>query len=193
MIVRYVGSDLRVCEATLLWYAMAVLVLGASLAAVQLFPSLELARCTEREHLSYEQATVSSLQPHWLLTLVLPDLFGARGPAPYWGTGDPAETNFYVGLVPLLLAGIALVRAEKRHRPLVALIAGGGVVMLVLALGGIAWPYRLVYDFVPGFDHVRRPLNFAAFTILALALLAASGVQMLVEEQDRAVHHVFEC
>jgi hypothetical protein len=179
-------------ETSPLWQAMVIIVAGASLAAVQLFPSLELAGYTERKHLSYEQATLSSLQPHWLLTLVLPNLFSAKGPAPYWGSGDPAETNFFVGLLPLLLTGVALVRADKRHRPLVALIAVGGVVMLVLALGGFAWPYRLVYDFIPGFDHVRRPVNFAAFTMLAIALLVANGVRMLVEEQDRAVHRVFE-
>ena len=178
--VSWAAALLR--EAMPLWQALAIVALGASLAAVQLLPSLELAGYTERQRLTYEQATVSSLRPHWLVTMVLPNLFSARGPAPYWGSGDPAETNFFVGLVPLFLAVLGWVNAEPRRRPLVALLAGSGAVMLGLAFGDLGWLHRLAYDFVPGFDRVRRPVNFAAWAILALALLAAYGGGMLERE-----------
>ncbi len=171
---RAVGTPLLV--------GMVTLALGAGLAMIQLLPSWELGAQTERANFPYEEAVVSSIQPHWLLTMVLPNFFAADGPAPYWGSGDPAETNLYAGLLPLFLAPLGVLRAAQgQRRGTVLLLAGAGLA-LVLAFGEHTWLYRIAYDFLPGVDRVRRPANYIALLHFALALLAAYGVKALERE-----------
>lgn len=171
-------ASLRAAAGPLL-AGLAALALGTGLAMVQLLPSWELSGHTERADFPYEEAVVSSIQPHWLLTALLPGLFSPDGPAPYWGSGDPAETNVYAGLLPLFFAALGATRARPEERRTVALLVGGGALALVLALGQHTWLYRLAYDVLPGVDRVRRPANYVPLFQFALALLAAFGVRAL--------------
>lgn len=163
-----------------------IVALGFGIAMIQLLPSWHLSSLTERAELTYAEATGSSYLPTWMLTALLPSFFSPDGPAPYWGGGDIAESNMYAGLLPLFLAGLALVRTRRADRPMVGLIAIVGLISLVLALGAHAWLYRIAFDLLPGIDRVRRPLNYIAFVHLALGLLAAYGVRAL---QDDAGDH----
>jgi hypothetical protein len=172
--LRAMGGNLLV--------GLAVVALGAGLAMVQLLPSWELGAHTERANFPYEEAVVSSIQPHWLLTMALPNFFATDGPAPYWGSGDPAETNLYAGLLPLFLAALGVVRARPEDRRVTALLAAGALLALVLAFGEHTWIYRIAYDLLPGVDRVRRPANYVALLHFALALLAAYGVKALERE-----------
>jgi hypothetical protein len=62
---------------------------------------------------------------------------------------------------------------------------GGGVVAIsVLAIGfheqgGLLWPYRVVYEALPGWQAIRTPGRLVTFSSLALALLAAGGATWL--------------
>ena len=172
--LRAMGGNLLV--------GLAVVALGAGLAMVQLLPSWELGAHTERASFPYEEAVVSSIQPHWLLTMALPNFFATDGPAPYWGSGDPAETNLYAGLLPLFLAALGVVRVRPEDRRVAALLAAGALLALVLAFGEHTWIYRIAYDLLPGVDRVRRPANYVALLHFALALLAAYGVKALERE-----------
>ena len=158
---------------------LAVLALGAGLAAAQLLSSWELGGQTERASYTFEAATGSSYLPHWAVTALLPNYFAPDGPAPYWGSGDIAETNMYAGLLPLLLAALAVARARRDDRRMVGWLLAGAVLALVLAFGSQAWLYRIAFDLLPGVDRVRRPLNFIALVQLALGVLAAYGVRTL--------------
>ncbi len=63
-------------------------------------------------------------------------------------------------------------------------LLGGIVVCSVLAFGlgltGAGYPYRLLYDFAPGWDGVRVPGRVFMLATLCYALLAGAGVQLLV-------------
>lgn len=174
-------ATLRV-HGSILLMGLVVLALGTALAMIQLLPSWELSVRTERANFPYEEAVVSSIQPHWLVTMALPNFFATDGPAPYWGSGDPAETNLYAGLLPLFLAALGVVRARPEDRRVTALLAAGALLALVLAFGEHTWVYRIAYDLLPGVDRVRRPANYVALLHLALALLAAYGVKALERE-----------
>ncbi len=162
---------------------VAIGLLGSGLAMIQLLPSWELSSETSRAGLSWAEASGSSFRPLWLLTAVIPGYFAPDDPALYWATGDPAETNMYLGLLPLVLAVLGVARAGRRDRRLVGGILAAGAICLVLSFGSHALAYRLVYAVVPGFDHVRRPGNFIALVTLAIGLLAAFGVRSLEERQ----------
>jgi hypothetical protein len=51
--------------------------------------------------------------------------------------------------------------------------------------GGLLWPYRVLYDVLPGWDAIRTPGRLATFSSLVLALLAAAGGEALLRAVRR--------
>jgi hypothetical protein len=95
------------------------------------------------------------------------------------------ESVFWPGGLILVLALIGLaggVGGVYTRRLRLGLLAGI-VVCSVLALGfgitGAGYPYRLLYDYAPGWDGVRVPGRVFTLATLFYALLAGAGVQWL--------------
>jgi hypothetical protein len=89
------------------------------------------------------------------------------------------EKTLFPGALILILAvvGIWSKSLSKRWRIGLGIAA---VAILVLELGfreegGLLWPYRVLYDVLPGWDAIRTPGRLATFSSLALALLAGAG------------------
>jgi hypothetical protein len=59
-------------------------------------------------------------------------------------------------------------------------IATVSITALGMGLTGAGYPYRLLYDYAPGWDGVRVPGRVFTLATLGYALLAAAGAQMLV-------------
>lgn len=102
--------------------------------------------------------------------------------------GPPATTEdtLFPGATLLALAVLGL-SAGAYPRRLRAGLAMTAVLFAILALGlGLgAWsPYRLLYELGPGWQGIRAPGRLITLTLLALALLAASGVHRLVSALD---------
>jgi hypothetical protein len=83
-------------------------------------------------------------------------------------------------LFVLALLGLAAPLFTRRLR---LGLAAGIVVCAVLALGlgltGAGYPYRLLFDYAPGWDGVRVPGRVFTLATLFLALLAGAGAQLL--------------
>ncbi len=97
------------------------------------------------------------------------------------------ESVFFPGGLILVLALIGLVgvgRTSPYTRRLRLGLLAGIVVCSVLALGfgitGAGYPYRLLYDYAPGWDGVRVPGRIFTLATLFYALLAGAGAQLLV-------------
>jgi hypothetical protein len=152
-------------------------VLGVALAAVQLVPLGELAGFSPRGNgIPYADAAAYSLTPPGLAQLVFPFLF--RTPAgEQWGLWTHWESYLYVGLVPLLLAVVALV-CVRRSDVLLWVVLGG--VGLLLALGQYS-PVNLHYWLwlLPGMAGLRAPGRFTLVVVLALAMLGGYGLAWL--------------
>ena len=92
------------------------------------------------------------------------------------------EDVFFPGGLILLLALIGLAAPLYTRRLRIGL-AVGVVVCAVFALGlgltGAGYPYRLLYDYAPGWDGVRVPGRVFTLGTLFLALLAGAGAQLL--------------
>jgi hypothetical protein len=92
------------------------------------------------------------------------------------------ESVFFPGGLILVLALIGLAAGLYTRRLRLALL-GGIVVCSVLALGfgitGAGYPYRLLYDYAPGWDGVRVPGRVFTLATLFYALLAGAGAQWL--------------
>jgi hypothetical protein len=93
------------------------------------------------------------------------------------------ESVFFPGAIPLVLALIGLAAPVYTRRLRFGLLLGI-LVCSVLALGfgltGAGYPYRLLYDFAPGWDGVRVPGRIFTLATLCYALLAGAGAQLLV-------------
>jgi hypothetical protein len=92
------------------------------------------------------------------------------------------EDVFFAGGLILLLALIGLAAPLYTRRLRLGLLVGV-VVCAVLACGmgltGAGYPYRLLYDYAPGWDGVRVPGRIFTLATLFLALLAGAGAQVL--------------
>lgn len=152
-------------------------VLGLAGAAIQLIPLYELGQESSRGGgLTYAQAAAGGVHPVDLLTLMLPYGFRAD-PAVQWMRYPYWESTIYVGIVGLFLAAIGLgARRLRVTLPLAVL----GMVGLLLAMAHhapvdvYAWLWTL-----PGFSSMRAPVRYTLIVELALALLAAVGLDQL--------------
>jgi hypothetical protein len=124
--------------------------------------------------------------PPWIL-LVAPDenLVWGEATAPLRdGLENVPEKTLFPGLVILALA-IAGLAAPAHPRWLRRGLAVGVLAVTVLALGfreggGFLWPYRIVYEVLPGWQGIRVPGRLVTFSSLGLALLAGAGAQRLI-------------
>jgi hypothetical protein len=93
----------------------------------------------------------------------------------------PGLTIFVLALIGLCGVGGSLYTRRLRWG-----LAAGVVVCSVAALGlgltGAGYPYRLLYDYAPGWDGVRVPGRVFTLATLFLALLAGSGAQWLLAQ-----------
>ncbi|MGI8537951.1 MAG: hypothetical protein ACR2K2_16065 [Mycobacteriales bacterium] len=101
------------------------------------------------------------------------------------GLGFPPEMTLAVGgtLVVLAVAGLVVGRWPLRRRLGLAVAV---VVLAVLAMGtqfagGGRWTYLLLYEHAPGWEGIRTPGRLVVSMTLALALLAAAGLDRLRE------------
>jgi hypothetical protein len=99
------------------------------------------------------------------------------------------EKTLFPGAVILLLAiaGLWSSSLTKRWRIGLGIAA---VVFAVLSLGfreegGLLWPYRVLYEALPGWNGIRTPGRMTTFTALALALLAAAGGEAAIRAVAR--------
>ena len=97
------------------------------------------------------------------------------------------ESVFFPGGLILVLALIGRLGGRGRHaarrRRLRIGLGVGMLVVSILALGlgltGAGYPYRLLYDYAPGWNGVRVPGRIFTLATLFYALLAGAGVQVL--------------
>jgi hypothetical protein len=154
--------------------------LGALISAVQWVPSKELLdRSPRAGGLSYKDLTYGSWSPELLPTLLVREAYGTRARDTDWMDGyyPYHEMNAYVGLVGLALAVLGAGGSGVRDRWTnfwVVLAAMGSVLML--------GKYTFLFDAasrIPVLGSSREPVRFHLWVELAVAALAAVGVERL--------------
>ncbi|APW63322.1 YfhO family protein [Paludisphaera borealis] len=154
--------------------------LGVVLAAVQWVPSKELLdRSPRAGGLSYDELTFGSWSPELLPTLALREAYGTRARDTDWMDGfyPYHEMDTYLGLLGLALAvvGAAGPGAKDRWTTFWALLAiTGGLLML--------GRFTFLFDYahkIPILGSSREPVRFHLWVALAVAALAAVGVERL--------------
>jgi hypothetical protein len=93
------------------------------------------------------------------------------------------EDVFFPGLIIFVLALAGLFASVYARRLRIGLLIGVvscDVLAMGLGLTGAGYPYRLLYDYAPGWNGVRVPGRIFTLATLFLALLAAAGAEWLL-------------
>jgi len=154
-------------------------VVGLALCAVPLLLTMQFAALSNRPSLTLDIALKGSLYPAHLAQLVVPNIYGVQDY--FWGPGpatipetaytDDSFNYMFVGFVPIVLLlwfGVLGGQAFRRGR---VLLTGFVVAALIYALGRYTPLFALLFDWVPGVDKFRRPVDANFVLVAALALL----------------------
>jgi hypothetical protein len=160
--------------------ALAVVALGGLCSAVQWVPSKELLdRSPRAGGLTRHDLTFGSWHPELLPTLVVREAYGTRARDTDWMDGyyPYHEMNAYMGLLAMGLAVIGAGGIGRRDRWTnfwVLLVGVGGILML--------GRFTCLFDYahrIPVLGSSREPVRFHLWVSLAVAALAAVGVERL--------------
>jgi O-antigen/teichoic acid export membrane protein len=177
---------------------VAIAALGVGLGAGQWLPLLELVQQNFREGgASLSQVLSWAYPPRRVISLLIPDFFGnpahhsyfdlftfQRVPVTvnalgqqidsiYWGIKNYVEGASYIGVLPLLLAAIALLKRKGRHIWFFATLA---IVSLLFVFGSPL--YALMY-YLPGLNQVHSPFRWIYPYTLCIGILAGMGCDAL--------------
>lgn len=160
---------------------------GAVLLVAPALLTMQFAGLSNRPNVVLERALEASLYPANLATLVVPNIFGSHQ-FPPWGPNyetvpevAPVDESFnylLVGALPVVLLllwlGIAGGGLWRRGRRLVSAVL---LIALLYALGRYTPLFRFAFDWMPGVNLFRRPVDgvfvfLAAFAVLAGHLLS---------------------
>lgn len=159
--------------------ALAMIVVGLGLAAVQIIPTAELLQQSTRVAYSFRDFVSHSLPPRQALTMIFPNVFGGvpeSGLLPYFGAVNQTELTGYVGLMPLVLAAVSIIATRRRSLSLFWLAAG--LLAFLLAMGDATPLARLTYN-VPIINQFRAPARHLIELSLAVSVLSGLGLAAL--------------
>jgi hypothetical protein len=151
------------------------LVAALALAAIAILPFVELLG-QSADLATREDRRPVKVAVKYVLGLALPE---------YWGRPTSMVTEpfinaraWYVGTLPLLLAGVALLRPSRER----VAVAAGAVVSLAVATG--VQPFYAIAHHLPGFSQSHNT-RLGVLVALGLALLAGWGLDDLVRGPRR--------
>jgi hypothetical protein len=148
----------------------------AALAAAQLLPFLDLLRHSER-HQDFGVSTWAMPGTGWA-NLLVPLFYCYRGRYDVFFQPNQNWTSSYypgIGVVALAVVGF-LLRRESR----VWLLAGIGLLGLLLAPGDQSLAYAGLRALVPQVGFMRFPIKFVVLTLFVLPPLAAWGIKQIL-------------
>lgn len=172
-------------------WVMPTLILGIAVflfAAVQLFPTFELARLSSRGTsggFDIVRANQHSYPLYHMPTVLFPRFYG--NDSTYWGKRLEIEYGSYIGVIPLFFAAWATISFFKKKGSssglfFVWLLLGA----FLLSLGGLS-PIRLL-GIEPSLWIFSAPARYMIFGTFAACILAAYGFDLATENTKSIVN-----
>jgi hypothetical protein len=158
----------------------AIAISCVAIVAVPALLTMQFAALSNRPAAVLERAFEASLYPANLATLLVPDIFGSHR-FPPWGPNyetvpevasvDESFNYLFVGSVPVILLlwlGVAGGGLVRRGRVLMTAVLAAA---LLYMLGRYTPAFGWAFQWVPGVDLFRRPIDGSFVFVAALALL----------------------
>jgi len=164
--------------------ALAAVVVGLAIGAVQYLPVREYVKWSPRAGglADYATATSYAWNPEELMNVYLPQFSGML--ENYWGRNGIHLHSDYAGVVVLFLAGAAFIglRSDARRKHVIfwSIVL---VVSLLWSMGSSTPFYRIPYAIVPGTKYFRAPATIFFVGTLAIALLACMGAERFLQRR----------
>ncbi len=152
---------------------LAILLLSLGIGAIQHIPTWELLGLSARANHPYQYLIESLLiQPHQLLKFISPDIFGNPATRNYLPTDSYPSKALYIGLIPLILALLAVVSRKKNE-----FVQIFSVTSLLLLLATLRSPISELFYRIPvPFLSTSSPSNAIFLMSFSLAILAGFGL-----------------
>ena len=133
---------------------------------------LEVVSISVRAKFTLADSAVASFPPMVFVSLILPAVFGNLDRV-IWSPTSITQDFFYIGVMPLVLYGLAIMKGISWRKPLILSWLAALAFFILFSLGVNAPVHPFLFEYVPGFDLFRRPAD-AAYLInffLAAGLL----------------------
>ncbi len=182
------------------WYKLSAritlaVLLGLTLSAIQILPSLKLYQLSERKDFNPAIRFSYSLPPSQLITYLKPYAFGISKPGDDLGFrqfgGGFWEINLTIWTVPFLLSLVPLLvilkdpkNIIKKHK-IIIIFYCLWVIFILISLGGFFKPYRIV-SHIPNFPF-RAPARFTIIAAFCASALSAIGFSKITEKLKKPV------
>ena len=170
-----------------------IVVVAAALLTAPLLLTMQFAALSNRPEVPLDRALEASLYPANLASMAVANVMGSlESTQTYWGPNfdtlpevgatDRSFNYLFVGVTTVIvllwfgIAGGGLLRRGRR------LLTGVLVVALLYMLGRYTPLYALAFDYVPGINLFRRPVDGAFVFVAALAILAGHLLADYVRE-----------
>jgi hypothetical protein len=185
LITRYLKDRSSRTAALLCGFFVLAIVLGLALSAIQFYPGYKYVKDfsprSGEGRGGYEWATSWSMHFEELIGTAVPLFAGVDNSDGrfYWGRNYFKDNSEYSGVIPLILAAIALVFAKDKRK---WYLLGLGMLALTYALGGTTPLFRLFYYLVPNVKSMRAPAMIMFLFSFSSIILAAMCVEYLEGE-----------
>ena len=168
------------------YYILGMVMLGG-LVAIQYLPVLSnLPYAARGGGKGYEFAASWSLPPLEIFDLLTPTFSGILNN--YWGENYFKLHSEYLGILPLLILGIALIlKWKNRYVKFFTILAA---IALLFALGGHTPFYRIPYHILPGVSKFRAPSQIyflASFSLIVLMSFGLSGILSTLPQNEKKI------
>jgi hypothetical protein len=162
---------------------LAVAVMVGALSAAQMLPTLDLLAHGDRT--SSAGSGFWALPPWGLANFFVPLFHSSASISGVFSQNEQQWTSsYYIGVLPLALAGVALWKMWGGKTILLAALALAGV---LLALGDAGLVLKILKRAVPLLGFIRFPVKFIILTVFCLGLLAGAGAAWLQTRSPQVV------
>ncbi|MFH1825347.1 MAG: YfhO family protein [Candidatus Firestonebacteria bacterium] len=168
----------------LILFFLAFILFIPLISALQFIPAFFYNKFSFRGDVNYEFFTSWSYHPAELITFLLPRFFGLME-STYWGHCSFWLTSEYFGILPLILAFVAVFFLIKDKRAIFFVCLT--VLALILSFGKYTPLYSLLYKIpiINGFRSPARWLVFFAFSITVLSGIGFDFILNFINKKDK--------
>lgn len=165
------------------------IILSLLLTSVQLIPTLELIGQSNRNLISYREATIMAYPKEAFLTFLgqkyslIPEIELKQSIDRYIEIKSFNSYYSYLGKVSLILIifGIIWVFKYKKYLPVLGLV----IISFLLTLGNSTPVFYFFWKIIPGMNYFRLSIYFLGFLELFLSILVGFGLTLFLEKLSK--------